>query len=181
MAAAFAICAALFRRARTGKGERLDVAMADVLATWTGTAPPAAAGVDADVRGVPGYGTFATADGGYVALGVVSEDHFWSRLCEVLAVTDVADLGFVARIERLAELQDRIATVLATRSRDEVVAELLAADVPVAPVLSRAEMAALDHFRRRGVIVDGGREPPRTGAPVRPERHPPAGGARGPA
>ena len=31
--AAFAICAALFRRQRTGEGEYIDLAMAEVLAT----------------------------------------------------------------------------------------------------------------------------------------------------
>src|SRR5438270_907025 len=35
MAAAFAICAAVVRKLKTGEGERIDVAMADVLATWT--------------------------------------------------------------------------------------------------------------------------------------------------
>ena len=38
MAAAMAICAAVVRQLRTGEGERIDVAMTDVLATWTGAA-----------------------------------------------------------------------------------------------------------------------------------------------
>jgi crotonobetainyl-CoA:carnitine CoA-transferase CaiB-like acyl-CoA transferase len=172
MAAAFAVCAALFRRLRTGEGERIDVAMADVLATWTGTAPPVAQGVDAAVRGVPGYGTFATADDGYVALGVVSEDHFWSRLCAVLSLGDLGHLGFTERVARLDELQASVAEAIAGRERDEVVAGLLAADVPVAPVLSRAEMSHLSHFRHRGAVVDDGSGGPATGPPVRLHRHP---------
>src|SRR5207253_2722884 len=40
MAAAFAICAAAVRKLKTGEGERIDVAMADVLATWTGAVAP---------------------------------------------------------------------------------------------------------------------------------------------
>ena len=38
--AAFAICAAVVRRQRTGEGEYIDVSMSDVLATWTGAVPP---------------------------------------------------------------------------------------------------------------------------------------------
>jgi crotonobetainyl-CoA:carnitine CoA-transferase CaiB-like acyl-CoA transferase len=174
MAAALAICAALFRRLRTGEGERIDVALADVLATWTGTVPPVAEGVDAAVRGVPGYGTFTAADGGHLALGVVSEDHFWRRLCSVLALDAMGDLGFTERVARLDELQDRIARAVAERDRDELVDALLAADVPAAPVLTRDEMAELEHFRRRGVVVDEGDARPAVGPPVRLHRHPAA-------
>src|SRR6266700_7587973 len=60
MAAAFAVCAAVVRRLQTGEGERIDVAMADILATWTGAVAPRAEGTDEEARGVPGYGTFAT-------------------------------------------------------------------------------------------------------------------------
>src|SRR6202040_3077146 len=77
MAAAFAVCAAAVRRLRTGEGERIDVAMSDVLATWTGAVRPQARDVDTTARGVPGYGTFRTADGRDLALGVLTEDHFW--------------------------------------------------------------------------------------------------------
>src|SRR5205807_10281832 len=102
MAAAFAVCAAVVRRLRTGEGERIDVAMADVLATWTGAATPQAEGTDGGARGVPGYGTFQTADGGYIALGVLTEDHFWRPLCDILGLDDeVAGLGFVGRMRRV--------------------------------------------------------------------------------
>ena len=120
MAAAFAVCAALVHRGRTGEGERVDVAMAGVLATWTGGVSPQATGTGSATRGVPGYGTFATADGRYLALGVLTEDHFWRALCDALALGDLADLGFVARSDRLDELQARLGGAIATRARDEL-------------------------------------------------------------
>src|SRR5436305_11864121 len=101
IAAAFAICAAVVRKLKTGEGERIDVAMADVLATWTGAVAPQAEGTDEGARGVPGYGTFKTADGNYVVLGVLTEDHFWGPLCAVLEFADdVGGLGFGARRAR---------------------------------------------------------------------------------
>lgn len=174
MAAAFAICAAMVRRQRTGDGERIDVAMTDVLATWTGVVAPAAEGIDPNRRGLPGYGVFATSDDRYIALGVVAEDHFWRPLCDTLGLSEVADLRFVDRAVRTNELNQRIAERVRTRTRDALVADLLAADVPVAPVLDRNEMAALEHLRTRGVVVTDPASGLATGHPIRFDHHPPA-------
>jgi crotonobetainyl-CoA:carnitine CoA-transferase CaiB-like acyl-CoA transferase len=173
MAAAFAVCAAVVRHQRTGEGERIDVSMADVLATWTGAVPPAARHADAAARGVPGYGTFATADGGYITLGVLTEDHFWRALCDVVGLAAERDLSFAERMARLDELQSRITDAVRVRDRDDLVTELLAADVPVAPVLDRAEMLGLAHFADRGVVNTDPAGGPATGYPVRFEKHPP--------
>ena len=173
MAAAFAVCAALVRRARTGEGERVDVAMAGVLATWTGGATPRATGTDPAARGVPGYGTFATADGQYLALGVLTEDHFWRSLCGALGMAELGGLGFVARCERLDELQARLGGAIATRPRDELVEFLLAAGVPVAPVLDRREMLSLAHFQAiDAVTTDPWSARPAAGFPFRLAMHP---------
>ena len=174
MAAAFAICAAVIRQRSTGEGERIDVAMADVLATWTGAMSPQAQGVDESARGVPGYGTFATADNRYIALGVLTEDHFWKPLCETLGLHDVSNLGFTDRMARVEALQGRVTTAIAERNRDELVDELLAADVPVAPVLNRDEMVKLPHFRERRAVTSDPWADPNTGFPVRFEHHPAA-------
>ena len=88
MTAAFGICAAVLGRMTSGEGTYLDVSMTDVLATWTGPAgarPADDAGGDSRAGPIPGYGLFATADGGQIALGVINEQHFWASLCEALA------------------------------------------------------------------------------------------------
>lgn len=172
MAAAFAVSAALVRRARTGEGERVDVAMADVLATWTGSATTRAEGVDPSLRAVPGYGVFETADGRWITLGVLTEDHFWRRLCSVLGLAGVGDLHFVERMDRLDELQAAVAAAVRELDRDALVTELLAADVPAAPVLDRAGMLEHAHFRARGVVGEDPSGGTRTNHPVRFERHP---------
>jgi len=151
LAAAFAVCAALVRRQRTGEGEYIDLAMADVLASWTGEATPRMDSVET-AGTVPGYGVFATADG-HLTLGIVTEDHFWRALCKVLAMDDCADLPFAARAAIAPELQARIASALATFARDDAVERLLAAGVPAAPVWSRADMLASPHFRARGAVT----------------------------
>ena len=102
---------------------------------------------------MPGYGLFAAADGRYLALSIITENHFWSGLCDVLGLDDVRDLGFVDRMARLEELQARIGVELARHPRDAIVEALLAADAPAAPVLDRTEMLQLPHFRERGVAT----------------------------
>jgi crotonobetainyl-CoA:carnitine CoA-transferase CaiB-like acyl-CoA transferase len=149
LTAAFGICAAVLGRATSGEGASLDISMTDVLATWTG---PAGAGTaDATESAgwagpVPGYGLFATAGGGQLALGVVNEQHFWSNLCRELGRPELADLGFDERCRRGAELQHAIGASIATRARDDLVTRLVTAGVPVAPVLDRQEMLAAAPF-----------------------------------
>ncbi len=173
MAAAFAICAAAVHKLKTGEGERIDVAMADVLATWTGAVAPQAEGTDEGARGVPGYGTFETADARYVVLGVLTEDHFWQPLCGVLELSDdVGALGFVDRMARGEELHSQIADAIRTRGRDDLVGELLSAGVPVAPVLDRTEMVGLRHFVDRRAVTTEDWADPATGFPVRFVHHP---------
>jgi crotonobetainyl-CoA:carnitine CoA-transferase CaiB-like acyl-CoA transferase len=175
MAAAYAVCAAIVNQQRTGVGERVDVAMGDVLATWTGAVPPAARGVDPSARGVPGYGVFAAADGGYVTLGIITEDHFWALLCDALSLADCRAMTFLERMTQTESLQARIAAAIARYPRDQVVDALLASGVPAAPLLDRSEMLRLSHFRERDVVTfDAGSTTPTTGHPVRFEHHPAA-------
>jgi crotonobetainyl-CoA:carnitine CoA-transferase CaiB-like acyl-CoA transferase len=143
MAAAFGISAALFG----GEGAHLDISMTDVLATWTGDIGPSndtarsAGGSDPEAgTSVPGYGLYATADGHQVALGVVNEPHFWSALCHAIGLGEVAGLSFEARQARHVELHQAVAGTIGRHRRDELVTSLLAAGVPVAPVLDRAGM-----------------------------------------
>ena len=151
LAAALEITAACLGRARTGRGAVLDVAMADVLATWTGRADARLQDAAGPTRAIPGYGTFATADGGWIALGVLDEDPFWRSLCEELDLLEHAGLGFADRVARTTELQEAVAAAVGRDERDALVGRLLDAGVPCAPVLDRAGMLANDHFAFRGV------------------------------
>jgi crotonobetainyl-CoA:carnitine CoA-transferase CaiB-like acyl-CoA transferase len=173
LAAAYAICAALVRQGRNGEGEHIDVAMGDLLATWTGAVAPQARGVDPDARGVPGYGMFRCRDG-YVALGIITEDHFWRALCDTLAMADARDLGWLERMRQTPQLQARITAAIETRDRDEIARELLAAGVPASPVLDRTDMLKLAHFEERGVVAHDASGAPTTGHPVRFLQHPAA-------
>jgi crotonobetainyl-CoA:carnitine CoA-transferase CaiB-like acyl-CoA transferase len=121
---------------------------------------------------VAGYGTFRTADGGWIALGVISEDHFWTGLTRTLGMDDAASLSFPERLAVGAQLTVRIAEAIADRKRDELVRELFAAGVPASPVLSQDEMLRAEHFRARGTVVDGPEGAPFMQHPLRYRDHP---------
>ena len=141
MTAAFGICAGLLGRTASGEGTYLDVSMTDVLSTWTGRVGAGAPAGQAKAGPTPGYGIFVTADGGQVALGVVNEQHFWTALCTELGLPDEARLSPRSGARRGGELQDVIGASIASRARDPLVASLVAAGVPVAPVLDRRSHA----------------------------------------
>lgn len=151
LTAAFGICAAVLGRGAHGTGTHLDVAMTDVMATWTGPYgagpdPGPGQGAQGPGQATPGYGVFATADGGQIALGVVNEQVFWSDLCGELGLLDAGSLSFAQRSQRGDELQEAVAAAVARRDRDELVTRLAAAGVPVAPVLDRQGMLASAPF-----------------------------------
>ncbi len=151
LTAAFGICAAVLGRATTGEGASLDISMTDVLTTWTGPAGAREAGGTASGTPpplIPGYGLFATSDGGQVALGIMNEQHFWAGLCGELGLDEVAALDFAGRCERGDELQRAVGEAIATQPRDALVARLMAAGVPVSPVLDRQGMLAAAPFPR---------------------------------
>ena len=155
--AAMAICAAVVRRDRTGRGTRIDVSMADVLLSWAAPEIGGALASSTDPgTNFPGYGTFGCADG-FVTLGIVSEDPFWRDLCDVLELGDIRSLDVTARARRGPELHQRIEIATSARTRDELTAALVARGVPAAPVLDAAEAARIDHFIERGVcrLEDG--------------------------
>jgi crotonobetainyl-CoA:carnitine CoA-transferase CaiB-like acyl-CoA transferase len=73
VAAAFAIAVACFGAQRTGRGERIDISVSDVLASWVGPVGQVQmVGVDRALNGIPGYGVFPTADDRHVALGIMN-------------------------------------------------------------------------------------------------------------
>ena len=86
-------CARPGRRLQTGEGEYVDVSMTDVVASSRGgSSTTKVAGRDEPMRGSAGYGVFRCADGAWLTLGVIAEDHFWAAVCDALALDDVRDV-----------------------------------------------------------------------------------------
>lgn len=173
--AAFCICAAWAKRIQTGEGERIDVAMADVVASWSGTSSGnLLRGRTQPTRGSAGYGVFRCADGGWLTLAVISENHFWRAVCDALDLTPgLRDLGHLERLDRFDQCQSAITKACAQLTRADALERLTRAGAPVAPVLEPDEMASDPQFRTREVVFDAGDGTARLGFPARLLEHPP--------
>jgi crotonobetainyl-CoA:carnitine CoA-transferase CaiB-like acyl-CoA transferase len=151
---ALLVCAAWAHRLATGEGERIDVAMTDVVAWWVGTTT-GVVHTDAAGRtaGSPGYGVFRTRDDRWLALGVLAEARLWEAIAIGLGLDDVAGLDFGARLAATAQLNERIAAAVAALDLDDALARLDARGAPVSPVLTPEEATVHPQLRARGIHV----------------------------
>lgn len=157
------ILAALMARGRTGRGQHIDTSLYDAalaLSVWesteywaTGVAPQAMG--SAHRLNAP-YQVFATGDG-YMALAAITQQQ-WRQLCTVLGRATLAvDERFAtnaARMAHRAELVRELSAVLATRTTDAWVEELLAVGVPAGPIHDYAQALADPHTRARHMVLE---------------------------
>lgn len=156
------ILAALLNRAKTGRGDRIDISMFECMTEWMspplnlylGTGKtPGRAGVRHNM--VVPYGAYRCADGDVML--AVQTDREWRRLCSaVLGDAALADdARFVTNEKRVTnreELERSIQTCFAGFTRAEITRKLESADIPtavvndVAAVVSHPQLAARERW-----------------------------------
>lgn len=153
------VLSALIERDRTGLGQVIDAAMVD----GTGVAMQLiwalrGRGLWQDQRGAnlldggaPFYDTYRCADDRFVAVGAL-EEPFYQALLAGLEL-DPASLPFRFDPSSWPALRTQLATVFATRSRDEWAAVFDGTDACVTPVLSMSEAATDPHVAARRSLV----------------------------
>ena len=162
MLLALGILAALVERASSGRGQVVDAAMVDGSALLTSFIyGMRAAGSWRDERGAnlldggaPFYDTYATSDGGYVAVGAL-EPQFYAALLRGLGLTDA---GLPGQHDRAGwpALRKRFTEVFGSRTRAEWEQVFAGTDACVSPVLTLAEAPAHPHALARNAFVDVG-------------------------
>ncbi|HSG87129.1 MAG TPA: CaiB/BaiF CoA-transferase family protein [Candidatus Limnocylindrales bacterium] len=150
--AALEIVSALFRRERTGQGAVLDVAVLDAVVGWLGplgASLETAGSVTLPLAGAyPCYGTYAAADGRWLAVGAL-EPQFWVAFCRAVDRDDLVPRQFDPTA--IPEL----AAIFASRPA-EAWLDSLGDDACVVPVNAPAETERDPHVRARGLVVGDG-------------------------
>ena len=159
---AYGIVCALLSAQRTGVGQVVDAAMVDGAASLmaffygmlhTGFSTPNR-GENMLDTGAHFYDVYKCSDGEYIALGSI-EPQFYAEMVEKLGL-DPEDFAAQHDRSRWPELKEKVAAVVATRTRDEWDAVLEGTDVCYAPVLAVSEAVEHPHNVARGTFVDIG-------------------------
>ena len=161
MFAAFGIMAALWERERSGRGQVIDAAMVDGVASlmsmFAGLVPRGAISVERDKNllggAAPFYRCYICADGNEVSVGAL-EPQFYRILIERLgAPSEFLDdqydqANWPARTQALAG-------IFRQHTRDHWSAVFAGTDACVAPVLTLGESFADPHLCVRGTYIPG--------------------------
>jgi alpha-methylacyl-CoA racemase len=162
--AALGVVAALLNRARTGRGCHIDAACWEGAVAANRKLPPALNlppdAFEDPLRegGIgPKYNVYGTKDDKVLLICPI-EKKFWSAFCRAIGHEEWSGRGHYGDLpmdygESDPALRDDLEAVMRTRTRDEWVATLLAADVPVSPVLSADELVDDPHIADRHMVV----------------------------
>jgi crotonobetainyl-CoA:carnitine CoA-transferase CaiB-like acyl-CoA transferase len=164
MLCAFSVVSALHYRHRTGKGQRIDLALLDSLVialdnlgeryTVGGEVLTRAGNVS---FGGSSSGVYPATDG-HVAIAAGASDAVWRRFCEIIGRADLPRDPRFATAAARRDRRDEIAAVIAgwtgQRPRAEVVRVLASGGVPAAPVNNVAEMVADPQVQAREMFVE---------------------------
>jgi crotonobetainyl-CoA:carnitine CoA-transferase CaiB-like acyl-CoA transferase len=161
--AAFAIVAALFKRGKTGQGQRIDLALLDValyamapyvtqfkrrgeLPERAGSAQPSGGAIQ----------NFETQDG--LIYVVAGTDHMFKKLCRTLNLESVEkDPRYATRKQRAehrAVISDMINRETRKYTSRELETKLLAADVACGMVRNIGDIVEEPHVQARGVLEE---------------------------
>lgn len=163
MYAAVGILAALSDRARTGKGQIVDIAMLDTCITMlstqamnyllSGQVPHCAGNSHPNI--VP-QGIFCASDGEFVI--AVGNDVQFRRLCELLEIPEIADnprfLTNAERVQNRGALNDILRKKFASRTIAQWVETLGQGGVPSGPINDLAQVFADPCVKERGLRFD---------------------------
>jgi len=155
------ITLALIARARTGRGQRVDIGMLDATAALltyqagiyfaTGTTPGRMGNRHPTI--VP-YETFHASDGDFVV--AVGNDDQFRRFCGIIGAESLSDDDHFStnrsRVVHYNELRPLLVERLQTRTRREWVRDLKAAGVPCGSVRDVAEVLVDPQLDARGMV-----------------------------
>ncbi len=162
MAAAHGVTLALLARTRTKRGQKVEIAMLDVMASLltyqagmyfnAGRRPVRRGNEHPSI--VP-YEVFKASDA-YLTLGVANNS-LWERCCAAMERPDLTrDARYAtesSRVEHRGTLVPLLNEILSARPADEWLKRFEAAGVPAGKIRAVPEVCESEHLKARGMIV----------------------------
>jgi formyl-CoA transferase len=169
MLLAISVLGALYEKGRTGKGQRIELAMQDAMLHYIRLAfatqarkggPLMRVGDQSISGGNPPCGIFPCKGGGpndyiYVYTSRTNPEH-WKRLCQVIGREDLGDdprfTSPAARMQREVEVNSIIGEWTKRHDKHEAMRALGEAGIPAGAVLDTQELADEETFYSRGIL-----------------------------
>lgn len=160
---AMAVLSALLHREKTGKGQRLDLALLDV-AIFYMSQYVADYSISGDIPQRHGtvlpwlapYQVFQTSDG--LILICVHNDKTWQTFCQLFQLDDLAaDPKYGTNDGRVAhreELSSRLAPFFEAQRLADVCKKLFDSGIPHAPVLRIDQVIENEHVKKRNLLCE---------------------------
>jgi len=158
--AAFAILCAIVARQKKGKGQFIDIGMADGAMLWNclrfgnwiadGNIPTP--GDSMLNHGFACYNIYETKDGRFMSLGAL-EPQFWKVFCEAVGRPDLDTPEYFKAGKHQEKLKESVAAIFKARTQSEWVDFLKDADCCCEPVLNLEEMSNHPQFLAREMVV----------------------------
>ncbi|XP_045042304.2 alpha-methylacyl-CoA racemase isoform X2 [Desmodus rotundus] len=156
---ALGIVMALFERTRSGKGQVVDASMVEGAAYLSSFLwKTSKVGLWAQPRGenmldggAPFYGTYRTADGGFMAVGAL-EPQFYKLLIKGLGLKS-EELPDQMSMTDWPEMKKKFADIFAKKTKAEWCQIFDGTDACVTPVLTFDEVSHHDHNKERGSFI----------------------------
>jgi formyl-CoA transferase/CoA:oxalate CoA-transferase len=162
MSAAHGVVLALMSRARTRRGQKVEIAMLDAMAALltyqagiyfaTGQRPGRRGNAHPSIAP---YEAFTAADG-YVTLGVANNS-LWQRCCAALERPELAsDPRYdteARRVENRGTLIPLLNEIIAARTAEEWLKRFEAAGVPAGRIKTVPAVCESEHLKARGMIA----------------------------
>ncbi|MFT5200861.1 MAG: alpha-methylacyl-CoA racemase [Candidatus Aldehydirespiratoraceae bacterium] len=156
---AFGVMCALWESRQSGKGQVVDAAMTDGVASLASVFYGMQAsgmhtteiGTNLFDGGSPFYAVYECADGGYLSVAPI-EPHFWSLLLQMIDI-DETDMPRQYDRAQWPAMKARLAERFLEKTRDEWCEILEGTDCCTAPVLTYDEARVYQHHQDRGTFV----------------------------
>ena len=156
--AVIGILAAVISRNETGRGQQVDISMADGVVAFNALAGNAYL-VDGNEPGREGfllnggslYDFYETKDGRHISLGAL-EPQFFAAFCEGIGRPDLVAGGVLP--ENVGEVKGQVREIILTKTRNEWVEIFEGSDACVEPVLILSEALDDEQTRERSLVVE---------------------------
>ena len=149
--AVIAIQSALMARERTGRGQQIDISLAEGgTALANGNTPDYFHNNMVRPRGLPSIWNLKCKDGKYINSAASAQAHFWGPFCEAIGLPEMKETRPARTDEALIQ---KVRDHMITKTRDEWLA-LIPKEIAVVPMLEFNEVLEGEFAKERGMVLE---------------------------